>query len=112
MSDGWCTLAKINSWIGVVASVGITYIVFRYMNANQQPDNPLREVSRKLFFAALGITAVFSGMLFLLYAFPQYCHVVGIVTAVMFVVLAAVGLMYPRPNTPTTGPNPPSDQGY
>jgi hypothetical protein len=95
-SSGWCTFAKINGWIGIGISFIDMYVTYRFMKANESSamSEQGKKSTRTAFGIAVGVTAVLGVLQYLLFKFPEYCNIIGMMMVALFAASVMRGMVF------------------
>jgi len=83
--DFWCTFAKFATWIPFVLSLVL-------LVASLIPGNPYSG----LIFSAVISALIYLGLLWVLYNYPQFCTVIGVISFVLFIANVILALSHTR----------------
>ncbi len=92
--------------MGVVAAGLATILAYRVLQRAQPSDIAGAERNKTLVLVGAAVTAALGAGLYLLYQFPQYCNIVGIVTTLLTASLIIVNSMHNTQSSSVINPNP------
>jgi hypothetical protein len=93
-SSGWCTFAKINGWIGIGLSFIGMYVTYRFMKANESSamSDQAKRGTKIAFGIATGVAVALGALQYLLFRYPEYCNVIGMMMIGLFAIMVIGGI--------------------
>jgi hypothetical protein len=89
--SGWCTFAKLAGWVGIVLAVSITFLVYKAwtLATPQSKDTVLNGLK-----ISVGITVTFIILQYLLFRYPEYCQVIGMIMGGLILLSIVTGFIH------------------